>query len=434
VKPDYLIATLLKKPVLLTLRFNPDEYVIDLDTAKEQSTVPFHAANAGVVFGGLWDDPEDDDKAFAYNDGIAVIPITGVLLNRFSYSFSMATGYNAVRSQLQTALADPAVKGIVFDVNSPGGMVQGCMELADEIYAARGTKPMLAVVDANCTSAAYALASAADQIAATRSADIGSIGVLCMHVDLSGALAQDGVDVTFIYAGSHKVDGNPYQPLPKGVKADLQASIDSTYQEFVSLVARNRGMDAQAVRDTEAQVYGAQDAMNLGLIDSVATPAEAITAFRSSLSGSLNIGDYAMTEKVVQPGSTQAAPDNTVILATAAAQAATAERARIHAIMTSEEAQGRRKLATHLALSSDITPEAAKAILLASPMKGPKKDKEAKSDAAVGAVGAVPNAFADAMAKNNPNVSAGSDTPAEVDPVTRILANFAQASGNRKTA
>lgn len=429
-KRDYLMTALLSKPAFLSQRFNPDEYEIDLSAARAQSTVEAFHATARLVFGSFWDDDDDDDdyddqKLFAQSGSIAMIPITGVLLNRFSYSFSMATGYNAVQSQLQAAMADPTVKGIIFDVNSPGGMVQGCMELADEIYSMRGEKPMLAVVDANCTSAAYALASSADRVVATRSADVGSIGVVAMHADLSGALDQAGVKVSFIYAGKHKVDGNPYEPLPADVKADVQASVDSSYSDFVSLVARNRNINTEAVRKTEAQIYSAADAVDLGLIDAVSTPQDAITAFRSELTGSFsNLGVFAMTDKT-QAGAAAAAPDTKALEAAAAANATTAERTRINAILTCDEAKDRTELASHLALNTDLSAEAAKGILKAAPIKVVEKAAAAEK--------AQDSAFGKAMDKSqNPNVSAGGESASkEPDLVAQILGNYAVASGNK---
>lgn len=86
-------------------------------------------------------------KPFAYAGGVAVVPIYGLLLNRFPGSIGMATGYDFIRGQLRAALADPDVSHIVFDIHSGGGMAAGCEELAQEIYRSREAKPSLAVVD-----------------------------------------------------------------------------------------------------------------------------------------------------------------------------------------------------------------------------------------------------------------------------------------------
>lgn len=128
---------------------------------------------------------EGRGKPFLFARGIAIIPISGSLINRFGQSWGYVTGYNFIRAQLNAALADEDVLGIIFDVNSYGGECAGCFELADEIFASRASKPSLAVVDSNAYSAGYALASSASKMVVTPSGGAGSIGVVCMHVDMS---------------------------------------------------------------------------------------------------------------------------------------------------------------------------------------------------------------------------------------------------------
>lgn len=419
------MASLENKPVLLSQRFNAAEYPIDTAEAEADKGAS-SMLTAAATYGGSW----DAEKPFAFNssNGMASIPVTGVLLNRFPYSYSGATGYGVIGAQFQAALADPDVKGIVFDVNSPGGMVQGAFELSDQIFAARGQKPMMAVVNANAASAAYAVASATGNIQATKSAAVGSIGVLMTHMDLTGMAEQAGVKVTHVYAGKHKVDGNSFVPMNKAMKAEFQSSIDDTYEEFVALVARNRGIDAQVVRDTEAQIYSASAAKELGLIDGVATPQEAVTNFVSGLSSStFNIGVNAMTDKVIEAGATEAAAAAAVKTAeaNAAATAKAAERTRLSAILALPEAKERQAQAQYLATNTDLTVEQVKGALASAPI--------------VAAAAAVvsDNGFKAVMANTqNPNLQAGSDaavvddkSPAAI--VARIQSNYALATGNK---
>jgi signal peptide peptidase SppA len=217
-------------------------------------------------------------KPFAFAEGIAIIPVHGSLINRFGWSYSFVTGYNFIRAQHNAALMDPDVKYIVHDHNSFGGEAAGCFELSDEIYASRGQKPIIAVVDSNCYSASFALATAADKIIAIPSAGVGSVGVVSMHVDMSKALDNYGVKVTFIYSGDHKVDGNPYEKLSPEVKADIQKSVDKSRAKFVALVARNLGLEPQIIYDTQARTYRADDALKLGLITKIAVPSAALQA------------------------------------------------------------------------------------------------------------------------------------------------------------
>ncbi len=342
------------------------------------------------------------DKPFAFFNGIAIIPIHGTLINRFSYSFGYVTGYNFIRTQLVAALADPDVAGIAFDVNSCGGEASGCFELADDIFLARGQKPMVAIVDSNCYSAAYALASAADTIIVTPSGGAGSIGVVAMHIDMSKMLADFGYKITFIYAGDHKVDGNPYEALAPDVKASIQADVDASRDEFVALVAQNRAMDSQKVLDTQAQIYRASDALSLGLIDQVTKPSEAVTSFFNELSGSDEIDD------VDNPSQEQEMENDQVQLtaekeASIRKEAAAAERTRMLGITGCDEAKDKAKLAAHLA-STDMSVEDAKKILAAA---APEKAAEVTSPVEQKA-DAEPNAFTKAMnSGDNPGVGAG---------------------------
>ena len=185
--------------------------------------------------------PCDDEerKPFVYQDGVAVIPIHGTLLNRCNWSWGFVTGYQYIRRMLNLALDDDDVELIVFDVDSPGGEAAGCFELAREIMASRRVKPSLAMVDALAASGGIALGVAPTAIYAIPSARIGSIGVYRMHVSYEGALKDAGIKVTFATAGEHKVDGNPYQDLPQAVLDEWRESAGKTWDDFISLGSRS---------------------------------------------------------------------------------------------------------------------------------------------------------------------------------------------------
>lgn len=229
--------------------------------------------------------PCDDEecKPFVYQDGVAVIPIHGTLLNRFNGSWGFVTGYQYIRRMLNAALDDDDVEMIVFDVDSPGGEAAGCFELAREIMASRRVKPSLAMVDALAASGGIALGAAPTTIYAIPSARIGSIGVYRMHVSYEGALKDAGIKVTFATAGAHKVDGNPYQDLPQAVLDEWRESAGKTWDDFISLVAEARDMSEDEVRATQARVYRADEALAKGLINAVKTPTEAVAAFLAEL-------------------------------------------------------------------------------------------------------------------------------------------------------
>jgi signal peptide peptidase SppA len=240
------------------------------------------ARSASLPFGIL----EYRDKVFPEIGGIAVLPVDGTLVNRLGSvtPYCGMTGYDGLRTQLLAALGDTAVKGIALYVESPGGEVAGCFDLADMIAEARTVKPIWALVDGMACSAACMLATACTRVTASEVGLVGSIGVIVAHCDMSGALEKAGVTITLIHGGEHKADGNPYQPLPDDVRQDLQGEIDAVYGMFVDRVARCRGIEANAVRDTQARVYLAADAVRLGLADAVMSPADALAEMIDSLS------------------------------------------------------------------------------------------------------------------------------------------------------
>lgn len=211
--------------------------------------------------------------------GVALVPVLGVLVNRGGQVDALSTtlrSYTGIASDLETAMADSQVTSIVLDIDSPGGEATGCFELAERIFAMRGSKPIVAAAGGDAYSAAYAIASAASRLLVMPSGGVGSIGVVAMHVDQSGADAKAGLAFTYLYAGAHKVDGNPHQPLSDQARAEFTADIDRLYGDFTQLVARNRGIPEAAVRATEARCLAPADAIAASLADQVGTLADAV--------------------------------------------------------------------------------------------------------------------------------------------------------------
>jgi len=361
------------------------------------------------------------DKPFIFNEGVAIIPVHGVLINRFPYSWGTVTGYNFIRAQHKAALADDDVKLIIHDHNSFGGMVAGCFETVDLIYSNRSVKPTLAVVDANSYSASYALSSAANKLVVVPSAGVGSIGVMAMHINFGKMLKDFGIEVSLIYAGKHKVDGNPFESLSPDVRKNIQSSIDKSYAVFVNSVARNRNLSADAVKATEAQTYDADDALSLGLIDAVQTPSEAVAAYLDELSGSDDQQEFEMSKATTQPGAdTQEQP---VDQAAIAASARKAERERMSAIMNCEEAKDKPKLASHLAMNTEMSVDEAKAVLTAAAPEKQEAATPVQSDPLAAAMAAT----------GSPNVGAGDGGTKDEDPnksaASRILSAQRDATG-----
>jgi len=215
------------------------------------------------------------DRGYDLLGPVAVIAVEGTLVQKYAGTLrpeSGMTGYNGIRQNFLTALTDPKVEAIAFDIDSPGGEVAGCFDLVDTIFAARGKKPIWAILNENACSAAYALASAADHITMPRTGSAGSIGVIWMHVDFSKALAGAGIAVTFVQYGARKSDGAPEKALDPEAQKRIQAEINAMGELFVSTVARNRKVDPAAIRSTEAGIFLGDAATQIGIIDAIAPP------------------------------------------------------------------------------------------------------------------------------------------------------------------
>jgi signal peptide peptidase SppA len=212
--------------------------------------------------------------------GIACIDVCGTLVQKLGSlrPFSGMTGYDGIRQNFLTALADPDVQAIALSIDSPGGEVAGCFDLVDTIYASRGQKPVWAILNESAYSAAYAIASAADKIYVPRTGGVGSIGVVWMHVDWSKAITNAGLDVTFMIFGSRKIDGASEMPLSPEARERFQVDIDAMGELFVETVARNRGISASVIRDTQAACFMGQEGVALKLADAVMAPDAAFGA------------------------------------------------------------------------------------------------------------------------------------------------------------
>lgn len=208
--------------------------------------------------------------------GIAGVTVHGALARYAGMidlrSCTMVDSYQACEQRIAAALADPAVRAVALIIDSPGGEVSGCFEFCDRLAAAaRGPKPIWAIADDRACSAAYLIAAACAQAWATETADVGSIGVMGVHCDMSGYDAQMGLKYTYIYSGAHKVDGNPHEPLPEAVRAVWTAEFDELRAMFAGRVAAWRGLSLDAVLATEARVYAREAALAEGLVDRIGT-------------------------------------------------------------------------------------------------------------------------------------------------------------------
>lgn len=207
--------------------------------------------------------------------GIAVVPIVGPLVTRGDWLTSLlgANDYGEIASAVEAALADPAARAVLLEIDSPGGEVGGLFDLVDRLVSLReaAQKPLWAVASESALSAAFAIASVADRLYVTRTAEVGSIGVVAIHVDESIADVMAGLKWTLVHAGDRKIDGNAHEPLSDTAFSAIQADVDALHADLVTLVARNRNISPDAVRATEAAIYRGQRGIDVGLADKLGT-------------------------------------------------------------------------------------------------------------------------------------------------------------------
>ncbi|ORE89753.1 putative phage head-tail preconnector protein [Aurantimonas sp. 22II-16-19i] len=212
-------------------------------------------------------------KPYRVAGGVAIISITGSLVNRGAWigASSGLTSYEGVQHQLKTALADPDVHSVIVDLSTPGGEAIGAMETAAHVRTLAKAKRTVALVNGMACSAGYAIASGASEIVTTETGVSGSIGVVLLHADFSRNLDEEGITPTLIFAGAHKVDGNPFEPLSDSVRQDLQAEVNAFYDSFTSTVGKGRGqrLTASEARATEARTFIGAKAVAAGLADRV---------------------------------------------------------------------------------------------------------------------------------------------------------------------
>lgn len=225
------------------------------------------------------------EAAIARRQGmVAVVPIRGVIMPRRNIFelIGLGTSVQSIVAMTRAAQADPDVKAVVQAYDSPGGSSAGVPEGFDSLMALRGDKPIVAVAEHLMASAAYWLASAADEIVAAPSALVGSIGVFSLHMDFSKMLEDVGVRPTFIHAGKYKVDGNMYEPLTDTAREEIQAMVDDVYGQFIDAVAKGRGVTPAVARGEgfgEGRVRTAKAALAAGLTDKTRTLEQTLQAY-----------------------------------------------------------------------------------------------------------------------------------------------------------
>lgn len=237
--------------------------------------------------------------------GIAVVPILGPLVRRGDWLTSLlgASDYGEIASAVEAALADPSVRAVLLEIDSPGGEVGGLFDLVDRLVSLReaAQKPLWAVASESALSAAFAIASVADRLYVTRTAEVGSIGVVAIHVDESVADVMAGLKWTLVHAGDRKIDGNAHEPLSDKALSAIQADVDALHADLVTLVARNRNMSCDTVRATEATIYRGPRGLAAGLADALGTVDLALADLVRALEPPRLIAGFSPSARAHQP-------------------------------------------------------------------------------------------------------------------------------------
>lgn len=237
---------------------------------------------------GLSDYAVTERRGYIKHQGVAIIEVIGSLVRRGSWmgQSSGMTSYEGLRAGLKGAAADPEIRAIALEFDSPGGEAAGAFELAELVREIRETKPVYGFCAEYAFSAAYALASQCNLITVPEFGGAGSIGVIMMHVDQSKHLDQEGLAVTIIRSGEHKAEGNSVEPLPEALRKEWQGECDKMRVSFADLVGKGRA-DRFTMADalkTEASTFAGPEAVRLGLADRVANPKQAFDAMVASIS------------------------------------------------------------------------------------------------------------------------------------------------------
>jgi len=200
-------------------------------------------------------------------DKVAVIELNGII----------SSSRDMVR-QFKRFGEDRGIKAIVFRINSPGGGIAASQEIYEHVRRVRDEgKPVVASMGSVAASGGYYVALGADTIMANPGTTTGSIGVIAEIPNFSGLLEKIGVSFNIIKSGKFKDLGTPYRDMTDEEREQLQDWIDSGYDQFVRVVAEERGMEGERVRQlADGRVYTGEQALELALIDTLGTFEDAV--------------------------------------------------------------------------------------------------------------------------------------------------------------
>lgn len=205
----------------------------------------------------------------------AVLPVFGVLSQRVSALERSSGGISTeeVGAVLESLVSDQQVKSVVMVYDSPGGSVFGVKELGDRIRSMREEKKIVAHADPMAASAAYWLAAQASEVSVSPSGQVGSVGVISAHEDISGLQEKMGVKTSLITSSPFKAETSPFGPLSDEARAELQSKVNSYHGQFIEALAKGRGITEHRVENGfgQGRMMLAEQAKAAGMVDRIST-------------------------------------------------------------------------------------------------------------------------------------------------------------------
>ena len=220
----------------------------------------------GAFFFAYWSGGDSRALSILAGEGIGVLQIEGAIDDA-----------REVLRELKRFKEAPWIKAVVVRIDTPGGAVAPTQEIFEAMQKTKKLKPLIASMGSMATSGGYYIASACDKIVANPGTLTGSIGVIMQLGNVEELMKKIGVKGLNIKSGPNKDIGSPFAPLSAEGREILQSLVDNVHSQFVSAVARGRGMDENKVRQlADGRVYSGAQAKELGLIDQFGTLEDAI--------------------------------------------------------------------------------------------------------------------------------------------------------------
>ena len=212
---------------------------------------------------------------------IAVLPVKGPILYSvpdWIMENGWAVGARQLERNLTAAVADPDIRAVILDIDSPGGSVFGLEELAATMRSLRSQKPIVAMISPMAASAAYYIAASCGEIVMTPSGMVGSVGTVLVLWDFSAELETLGIKVHIIRNPSDKGEGSGLEEITDEFKAHVQGMVDFYSAAFQRDVARGRGVSINHVRNgmSGGRVIQAPEGLSTRMVDRIATMPETL--------------------------------------------------------------------------------------------------------------------------------------------------------------